>query len=60
MDDRSGKPVVCPQREAQQDVIGDDETESVKIKIKFVIRIKIILELFCTFVWSSSGKRGRP
>ena len=27
MDDRTGKPVVCPQRGAQQFVIGDDETE---------------------------------
>ena len=29
MDDRTGKPVVCPQRgaRAQQFVIGDDETE---------------------------------
>ena len=28
MDDRKVKPVVCPQRGAQQFVIGDDETES--------------------------------
>ena len=28
MDDRTVKPVVCPQRGAQQFVIGDDETES--------------------------------
>ena len=28
MDDRTEKPVVCPQRGAQQFVIGDDETES--------------------------------
>ena len=28
MDDRTGKPVVCPQRGPQQFVIGDDETES--------------------------------
>ena len=28
MDDRTGKLVVCPQRGAQQFVIGDDETES--------------------------------
>ena len=28
MDDRTVKPVVCPQRRAQQFVIGDDETES--------------------------------
>ena len=28
MDDRTGKPVVYPQRGAQQFVIGDDETES--------------------------------
>ena len=27
MDDRTVKPVVCPQRGAQQFVIGDDETE---------------------------------
>ena len=27
IDDRTGKPVVCPQRGAQQFVIGDDETE---------------------------------
>ena len=26
--DRTGKPVVCPQRGAQQFVTGDDETES--------------------------------
>ena len=26
--DRTGKPVVCPQRGAQQFVIGDDEAES--------------------------------
>ena len=28
MDDRTVKPVVCPQRGAQQFVIGDDDTES--------------------------------
>ena len=28
MEDRTGKPVVCRQRGAQQFVIGDDETES--------------------------------
>ena len=28
MDERTGKPVVCPQRGAQQFVIEDDETES--------------------------------